>query len=170
MFDLKSRFPKLELVVIITIEGDLPDRVNEAVIRKGDVVVSNLSDDGSLEYLREGPLDESLGESTLKLSRLISIKTHVASRATLGRKSLSPLTLKASECHHLGMALFRGWCGGFRHVPSLLIQGVTDNCKADDSLGYPAATVAACARQITTELFASKQLLPTLVPIVTCVL
>lgn len=58
-----------------------------------------------------------LGESTLKLSRLVSIKTHVASRATLGRKSLSPLTLKASECHHLGMALFRGWCGD--STPSL---------------------------------------------------
>ncbi|KAK4650601.1 hypothetical protein QC762_0111690 [Podospora pseudocomata] len=168
MFDLKSRFPKLELVVIITIEDDLPDRVNEAVIRKGDVVVSNLSDDGSLEYLRGGPLDESLRRIDTQAELFGIYQNSSCEPGNPGPQVIIAPNTKGFGMSPFGDGTLQGLVWGIRHLPSLLIQGVTDNCKADDSLAYPATTVAACARQITTELFASKQLLPTLVPIVTC--
>ncbi|KAK4639508.1 hypothetical protein QC761_0108950 [Podospora bellae-mahoneyi] len=148
MFDLKSW-------------DDLPDRVNESVIRKGDVVVSNLSDDGSLEYLRGGPLDESLRRIDTHAEPFGIYQHSCCEPGNPGPQVIITPNTKGFGMSQFGDGTLQGLVWVIGHLPSLLIQGVTDNCKADDSLGYPAATVAACARQITTELFASKQLLPT---------
>ncbi|KAK4198199.1 hypothetical protein QBC40DRAFT_331921 [Triangularia verruculosa] len=157
---LQWNFRKLELVIVVDVKSELPPQVDTTTIQPGDVTLFNISVGHTFSELHGASLHEPLQKINTEVDWL---KTYRSPRFQLqghGPKIIVCPDAQGLEQIYLADGRFLATISDYEDVGFIRILGFSRQCETEESSGYYAATSAACARHVSTQMVASNKLVP----------